>query len=170
MTHTFLNQNSNKTNNQINYDLNNNANNHDIRQRKTRAFSQKNHNNSNIMLNKYNFNNRNLYNQNLPNNNNNIINNEYYNPNQIKGQYNLRMNDLRINQNDKYKSSFPSNLKIQNKIQFPTNISNIELQNKVKNYEINQIDKYLRNIDFNKTKIESNINADTYKFRLSSKQ
>ena len=162
MTHTFLNQNSNKANNQINYDLNNNVNNHDIRQRKTRAFSQKNHNNSNIMLNKYNFNKRNLYNQNLTNNNINIINNEYYNSNQIKGQNNLRINDLRINQNDKYKSSFPSNIKIQNKIQYPTNISNIELQNKVKNYEINQIDKYLRNIDFNKTKIESNINVDTY--------
>ena len=149
-----LNHNPSQINNNIYYNVNNANNN--IRQR-GRAFSQKTHNNSNLMLNKYNFNphyNINCFNQNLQNNNINQIN-----LNQFNGQNNLQMNNFRNNQNDQYKSSFPNS---QKNIQYPSNIQNINLQNKVKNYEMNQIDKYLKKIDFDKNKIENNINIDSY--------
>ena len=156
----FNNVNTNISRANLNYNLNNINNNiyynNNIRQR-ARAFSQKTHNNSNLMLNKYNFNpnyNINCYNQNLQNNNINQIN-----LNKFNGQNNLQMNNFRNNQNNQYKSSFPNNPK---NIQYPANIQNINFQNKVKNYEMNQIDKYLKIFDVDKNKIENNINIDSY--------
>ena len=155
------NANSNISQENLNHDpsnINNNIyiNNNNIRQR-ARAFSQRTHNNSNLMLNKYNINpnyNINYYNPNLQNNNINKIN-----INQFNRQNNLQVNNLRNNQNEQYKSTFRNN---QKNIQYLNNIQNINFQNKVKNYEMNQIGKYLKMVDFDKNKFENNINIDSY--------
>ena len=136
----FNNVNTNISRANLNYNLNNINNNiyynNNIRQR-ARAFSQRTHNNSNLMLNKYNFNpnyNINCYNQNLQNNNINQIN-----LNKFNGQNNLQMNNFRNNQNNQYKSSFPNNNQNEKG-------NNINADNKVKYKEAIIIEQQLNEI------------------------
>ena len=165
--HFNINQNSNDFNKNIinkdyyNNNINiNNANNFDNNQNirtRQRAFSQKSKNNKFTMANKYDFksnNNTNYYNQNFRNNNIQI-NDGYPQFPHINKQNNIQIKKIIYN-NNQFNEIYPNNIKIENENYYNPNNSNNALKNKVKNYEIKEIDKYLKLSNFKNNINDSN--------------
>ena len=168
----YVNQNLNDFNkNIINKDYYNNINNinnvnildnnQNIKTRQ-RAFSQKSKHNKFTISNKYNFNpnnNKNYYYQNSRNNNIQAINDGYPKFPHINEQNNIQTKNIIYN-NNQFNEVYPNNLKLENENYYNPNNSNEDLKNKVKNYEIQEIDKYLKLSNFKNNIIDNNNNQN----------